>query len=306
MENTNTGFGIQPTQLGDRFVQKDGTFNIRKEGISYWRRTSLYSSMLQLSWLQFLGFIFVIYFVVCMMFTLLYWWIDLKQFTGLVSTTPMSSIWELFFFSTQTFTTVGYGRINPVGTLANSIASIQAMSGWLFFALVTGLLYGRFTRPSAFLAFSHNALISPYQGGLALMFRLVPYKSHHHLTDAKIVVNLARVESLDTKTEYKFYQLNLERSQIDFLSMNWTVVHPIDENSPLFNTSTEAMRAADTELYVQVSGFDPIFSNTVMQRTSYTSAEVIWNAKFLPMYRESEDGSTTIVKVDKLNQYELL
>lgn len=305
-ENTNTGFGVQPTQLGDRFVQKDGTFNIRKEGVSFWKRINLYSYMLKLTWLQFLGLMLLFYYTVSMLFALLYWWIGQDQFTGLISSTASSRFWELFFFSTQTFTTVGYGRINPVGPLADSIASLQAMSGWLFFALVTGLLYGRFTRPNAFLAFSHNALVSPYLDGWGLMFRMVPYKSLHHLTDARVVVNLARVESIDSKTEYKFYQLNLERSVVDSLSMNWTVVHPIDENSPLYNISVEAMKASDTEFYVQVSGFDPIFSNTVMQRTSYTWQEIVWKAKFLPMYRESEDGASTIVRVDKLNAHVLL
>lgn len=174
----------------------------------------------------------------------------------------------------------------------------------LSFALVTGLLYGRFTRPKAYLAFSERALISPYKNGIGLMFRMVPYKINHHLADARVVVNIAFMEMEEEKPQYKFYQLNLERSRIDTLNMNWTVVHPIDEESPLLNFNEEDMQRTDLELYVQVTGFDHIFSNIVIQRTSYTYKEIIWGAKFKPMYKESPDGNTTILELDKLNEME--
>lgn len=136
------------------------------------------------------------------------------------------------------------------------------------------------------------------------MFRMVPYKQNHHLTDARIVVNIAFEEMENDKHEFKFYQLNLERSRIDMLNMNWTVVHPIDEESPLLNFNEEDMHRSDLELYVQVTGFDHIFSNMVMQRTSYTYKEIIWGAKFKPMYHESADGRTTVLELDKLNEKE--
>src|SRR5881392_1401986 len=98
---------------------------------------------------------------------------------------------ELYFFSTETFTTVGYGRVNPVGDGANVVASIEAMNGFLSFAIATGLFYGRFARPRAHLAFSDHALIAPYRGKTALMFRFVCYKDQHALTDVSVQVNLA-------------------------------------------------------------------------------------------------------------------
>lgn len=304
--NTDTGFGVLPNQIGERFVRKDGSYNLTKTGIPFWKRVSIYSTVLQWSWLKFITMIILLYLVINVLFTALYLLLGMTQLTGIIADSGFMRVSEVFFFSTQTFTTVGYGRINPVGFSADILASIEAMMGWMFFAVVTGLLYGRFTRPQAFLEFSEKALIAPYHGGRGLMFRLVPYKTNHHLTDAKIVVNIVLLVDDDGTSEYKFYELKLERSRVDSLSMNWTVVHPIDNESPILNLNPDDMEHADVELYVQVSGFDPIFSNNVMQRTSYTFHELVWGAKFKPMYHTSPDGTTTVLEIDKLNEYELV
>jgi inward rectifier potassium channel len=302
--NPDTGFGVQAEQIGGRFVNKDGSFNVRKKGLPLWKTVSAYSYLQQLSWPVFFSIIFVFYFLVNVFFTAIYFLLGKEQFQGINATSTWSIIKEIFFFSTETFTTVGYGRVNPLLDGANFVASIEALIGWLSFALVTGLLYGRFTQPKAYLAFSENALISPYKDGIALMFRIVPYKVNHHLTDARVTVNIAYLEGDENKPEYKFYQLNLERSKIDAFTMNWTVVHPIDEESPLLNFAPEDLKRSDVELYVQVTGFDHIFSNTVMQRTSYTYEEIIWGAKFQPMYQEATAEGTTVLHLDKLNCFD--
>jgi inward rectifier potassium channel len=209
----------------------------------------------------------------------------------------------VFYFSTQTFTTVGYGRINPMGDAANVISSLEALAGFLSFAIATGLIYGRFAKPKAYLDFSELALISPYKDKTALMFRFATYKDKHTLTNVEIKVSIAlRVEE-DGKAEYKFYDLALERYKVDFLPMNWTVVHAIDENSPLQGFNNDDMVAADAELYVLITGFDEVFSSPVLQRTSYTYKEIRFDAKFIPMYRESEDGQTTILEMHKINAF---
>jgi inward rectifier potassium channel len=302
--NPDTGFGVQATNIGGRFVNKDGSFNLRKVGLPLLKRVSFYSWLLELSWVKFLGIIVLFYLGINVIYTSVYLLIGSHQLQGFLSNTEWGRIKEVFYFSTQTFTTVGYGRINPVSDGADIVASIETMSGWLFFAIVTGLLYGRFTRPKAYIAFSENALISPYGAGAALMFRMVPYKNIHHLTDVKVGVNLSFVVTEDGKAEYKFFQLNLERSRIDMFNMNWTVVHPITEDSPLLHFTKEDLTTSDLELLVQVSGFDPIFSNIVMARTSYTYDEVVWGAKFRPMYHESDDDTTTILELNKLSDYD--
>jgi inward rectifier potassium channel len=189
--NPDTGFGIQPGQLGERFVNKDGSFNVSKTGISYLKRVSLYSWLLSLRWPTFLFFIVLFYLCVNLVFTLIYVMLGADQFTGMLTNTRWGHIKDMFFFSTQSFTTVGYGRINPVKDGADIIASVETMMGWLFFALVTGLMYGRFTQPKAYLLFSDNALYAPTAVGGRSMFRMVPFKHNHYITNADIVVNIA-------------------------------------------------------------------------------------------------------------------
>ena len=301
--NPDTGFGTQASQIGGRFINKDGSFNLIKEGWPVFRITNIYSHLLDFSWVYFMLIIVLFYLLGNFLFTGIYLLLGHDQLQGLVYHSFWEEVKEVFFFSTQTFTTVGYGRVNPIKDEANLIASVESMCGWLFFAIVTGLLYGRFTRPKAYLAFSEQALISPYKQGIALMFRMVPYKRKHHLADAKITVTIAFTVMEEGSQQFRFYQLNLERFRVDTLNMNWTVVHPIDEQSPLLHFTEEDLKNSDMELYVQVTGFSPIFSATVMQNTSYTYREIVWGAKFNPMYHESADGSTTIVKLNKLNEY---
>ena len=302
--NPNTGFGTQASQIGGRFINKDGSFNLRKEGWPLHRRISIYSQLLALSGPQFVLVVLGFFLMVNILFTILYLLVGYHQLSGITAATSWGKIKEVFYFSTQTFTTVGYGRINPTGDNANIIASIESVTGPFLFAVVTGLMYGRFSRPKAYLAFSNQALIAPYKNGLALMFRMVPYKNNHHLTNAQVVVTITFMVTENGNSEYKFYPLSLERSHIDTFNMNWTVVHPIDQDSPLLHFSREDFGNSDLELYVLVSGFDQVFSNTVMQRTSYTYSELVWGARFKPMYHESPDGSTTVLELDKLHHYE--
>ena len=304
--NSDTGFGEQANRIGGRFVNKDGTFNVEKTGVSLFKNLSIYSWLLELSRFRFFLFLMVFFISENVFFTILYLLAGQGELQGYTSHQFWDRVMEVFFFSTQTFTTVGYGRMNPIGLYGNMISAFESLTGLLSFAFLTGLLYGRFTRPKAYISFSNHALISPFKDGKGLMLRMVPYKKRHYLTDAKIAVNVVIKEMEKEKPVYKFYQLKLERSRVDFFNMNWTIVHPIDEESPLLNFTEADLEPSDLELFVQVTGFDPIFSNAVTKRTSYTYKEVIWGAKFNIMYHESEDGNTTILEIDKLNDYEMV
>jgi inward rectifier potassium channel len=301
--NNDTGFGTNAGSYGGRFINRDGTFNLRKEGLSYLNRFSTYHQLLSMSRLKFTGLVLLFFFSINLGYALLYLAIGSSQLTGLIATTPWGKFKEAFFFSTETFTTVGYGRVNPIGDGANLVAAIEALSGFLSFAIFAGLMFGRFSRPRSYLIFSDFALISPFGNGTALMFRFAPYKDHHTLTDVQIRVIIGLKVQMDGSAEYRYYDLNLERNRVESLPMNWTVVHPIDEQSPFLGFTPEDMQAADVELYVLIRGFDDVFSNLVQQRTSYTYQEIIFNGKFVPMYRESEDGKTTILELHKLNVF---
>ncbi len=298
--NNDTGFSTTGVVNGARFINRDGTFNLRKQGTPFWNRFSLYYTMINLPLWKFISLILVFFLGVNLLYTGIYWLMGPGQFTGMLSHSRWGIFKEMYFFSTETFTTVGYGRVNPVGDGANMISAIEAMSGFLSFALVTGLMYGRFARPRAHLNFSDHAIIAPYRDGNALMFRFVCYKDHHSLTDVTVMVNLAMMVQENGIPTYKYYSLNLERSKIESLPMNWTVVHPIDDKSPLIGLTQEDLEAADVEVYVLVKGFNDIYSNTVQQRTSYTFREIRSNRKFVPMYQETVHG--TILELHKLNE----
>src|SRR5450755_546341 len=302
-DNNDTGFGGNPDNYGGRFVNRDGSFNVRKEGISFFKRFSLFHTMLNLPSWKFFGALFVFYLCVNFLFACIYFFIGRGEFQGIMAVSSWDLFKEVFFFSTETYTTVGYGRVNPIGNMANSVAAIESMLGFLSFAIATGLLYGRFSKPKAFLFFSRNALISPYKGGKGFMFRFASYKDHHTLTNVDIKVNAAMLVEEHGKMAYKFYDLELERSHVESLPMNWTVVHPLNEESPLFEYTREDMKAADLEVYVSVRGFDDVYSNVVQQRTSYTFDEILFNRKFVQMYRESPDGKTTIVELHRLHEF---
>ena len=299
--NTDTGFSDTGNINGGRFINRDGTFNLRKVGWPFWQRYSIYHRMITIPLWQFIVIIVTFFISINLLFTVVYLVIGADQFTGMLSGSGWKMYKELYFFSTETFTTVGYGRVNPVGDGANLVASFEAMSGFLSFAVATGLIYGRFARPRAHLAFSDNALIAPYRGKTALMFRFACYKENHALTDVTVQVNLAMLIQENGQANYKYYDLPLERKKIESLPMNWTVVHPIDEESPLSGLSAEDMKAADVELYVLVRGFNDVYSNTVLQRTSYTYSEIKTNRKFIHMYKETENG--TILELHKLNKF---
>jgi inward rectifier potassium channel len=259
--------------------------------------------MLNIPTWKFYGTLFTFYLAVNFIFACIYFGIGADQFQGVLATGLSGTFREMFFFSTETFTTVGYGRVNPVGNAANSVAAIESMLGFLSFAIATGLLYGRFSKPKAFLLFSKHALVSPYRDGKALMFRFVAYKENHTLTNLDIKVNAALVLANNGKSISKFYDLELERSHVESLAMNWTIVHPLNAQSPLFEYSAEEMKKNDLEIYVSVRAFDDVYSNIVQQRTSYTYNEIIFDRKFIQMYRESKDGKTTIVELNKLHEH---
>ena len=255
--------------------------------------------MLNLPLWKFITIIFLFYLVINLIFTTIYFLIGADQLEGMINGSDWKIFREIFYFSTQTFTTVGYGHVNPTGDAANIVAAIEALTGFLSLAIATGLIYGRFSKPRSYLAFSDHSLISPYKDGTALMFRFAAFKDKHSLTDVDIRVNTGLLVVENETPIYKYFSLTLERTRVESMPMSWTVVHPIDENSPFYGFTQEDMRTADVELYVMLRGYDDVFSNYVQQRTSYTFNEIIFSRKFVPMYRESDDGKSTILELHK-------
>lgn len=305
--NPDTGFGVDPSKYGGRFVNKDGSYNIVRQGIRLQHRVSIFQRMITMPAWKFGLWVLVLFILANAVFAMLYFLLGLGEFSRTAGgSLPILYLIHLFFFSVQAMTTVtvDYRQIAPSGFWASVVSSFEALCGLMGVAILTGLVYSRFARPRSYILFSRQALISPYRGQTALMFRLVSYKDRHNLTDANVIVNLGLNLEENGAPVYKFYTLALERHHIDSLNMNWTIVHPIDDKSPLQNVSPEDLRHGQAEVFVQLSGFDEVFSATVVAKTSYFYSEIIYGAKFIPMYRESEDDTTTILELNKLDEYE--
>jgi inward rectifier potassium channel len=174
----------------------------------------------------------------------------------------------------------------------------------LFFAVTTGLLYSRFSKPRAKLHYSQQALIAPFQDGKALMFRLAN-RRHNTLMEMKArVILMMRPENGDELSR-SYYNLPLQIDQVVFLPLTWTLVHPINEESPLFGLTDADLRQRNAEILILISGFDDTFNQTVHSRHSYTADEFVWDAKFVKAFTIDPNGDA-VLNLDELHHYELV
>jgi inward rectifier potassium channel len=301
--DNNTGFGTNASNYGGRFLTKNGNANVRKDGIGFLESISWYHTMLNIPRWKFLFIVLLFYVLVNLFFAILYYIIGVEHLNGITASNNLEKFGQAYFFSVQTYTTVGYGHINPTGFLASFVSSIEALIGLLTFAIATGLFYGRFSRPSAFVRFSENVIIAPYQDGKALMFRLAPFKNTNLVdAEAKLTVGIS-VEENDTVVN-KFYTLPLEMERVNALTLSWTIVHPINEESPLYNFTEKDYKNIQGEFLVFFKTFEDMYSSTVVKRTSYLFSEVVYGAKFLPMYTRNSNNDKTVLHLDKLNSFD--
>jgi inward rectifier potassium channel len=297
------GFG---TRSGtDRNMNKDGSFNVDRVGDPRFRPYEVYHELITMKWSKFIGLILIGYFVANMFFAFLYYIIGTEHLSGMEGVLSESDKFlECFFFSSQTLTTLGYGRLAPVGALASSIAAIESMIGLLGFALATGILYGRFSKPQAKLLFSRCAVVAPYRDGHGLMFRLANQR-RNQLIEVEIDVTLTYLEK--GATARSFSTIKLERKKINLFPLSWTIVHPIDEESPFYGITKEELLEMKAEIIVLLKAFDDTFSQTVYNRSSYRSDEIEWGRKFLPMFFVGDNGHTKLDLrlIDAMEQVEL-
>ena len=300
---TATGFGTSAASYGGRFINKDGSANIEKRGLTFFNRISWFHTMLTMSGAKFLSILIAFYATVNFIFALLYFAIGIEYLDGI---DPNTSQWlkfgKAYFFSAQTFTTVGYGHISPSGFLTSALAAAEALIGLLSFAIATGLFYGRFSRPKAFLKFPHHALIAPYRDGTGLMIRMAPFKNTN-LIDAEARMTVGLIINENGTPVNKFYVLPLELDKIGLLTLSWTLVHPITVDSPFYGFTKNDFDNGEGEVIVHIKAFDDLFSATVAASTSYTFDEIVYGAKFEMMYTENADNTKTILQLDKLNSY---
>jgi inward rectifier potassium channel len=285
-----------------RAINQDGSFNVRRTGAS-WRAFHPWLYVVSMSWPGFAALVLGVYAAVNTTFAFIYYLMDPSQIIGSAAPTEFGRFLKDFFFSAQSLTTVGYGTLAPGGTAANLCATLESLCGLLAFAVITGLLVARASKPSASIGYSENALIAPYQNGAAVMFRIANQRSNN-LIELEAQVMLMTVAGTAEKSERKFELLPLERTGILIFALTWTVVHPIDQTSPFYGKTAEDLKNMQAELIVLIKGFDETFSQTVHSRRSYRFDEFVWGAKFTPAFVVEPSGDLRI-ELNRLGDHSL-
>lgn len=298
------GFGsVVSGQSRERLLNADGTFNVGRTGLPLLTTLNLYHLLLSLRWSTFLLLVLLLYFLSNVVFGSLYASIGA---TALIDTSaePMTNIFVRgFFFSVQTFATIGYGTIHPAGLGPNLLVTIESYYSLIANALITGVVFARFARPTARVIFSKVAVIAPYRDIEGLMFRLVNGRNNQ-LIEVEAKVLFARFVNEDGRSVRRFDFLELERRKVTFFPLAWTVVHPIDERSPLYGLSSADYVRTDAEILILLTATDETFSQVVHTRSSYKPHEIRCGHKFVNMYNEVDDGEPISIDVRKLSDIE--
>ncbi|HEY6853493.1 MAG TPA: ion channel, partial [Gemmatimonadales bacterium] len=298
------GFGaVVSRESRLRLLNRDGTFNVRRRGLGFFESLSAYHTLLTLSWPRFLGLVVAAYFAANVLFAVAYLLCGPGALMG-----PMvgeSHLLQAFFFSVETIGTIGYGQIAPASFAANVVMTIESVSGLMGLAIVTGLLFARFSRPIAAILFSRWAVIAPYRGSRAFEFRIAN-RHKNELVELEAKVLYSRTRERGGRRMREFLELGLERRTVVFFPLTWTIVHPIDETSPLQGVTHEQLVAEDAEFLVLLQGTDETFAQRVHARSSYKPHEIVWQARFTDVFQPPGPDGALAVNVGRLHEFERL
>jgi len=301
-EYKDLGFGSVVGGANEkRLLNRDGTFNPRREGMSFLESLSAYHFLLTISWKQFMMVVTLGYLTANLLFALAYLACGPNAIIGQEAAKFGGEFGRAFFFSVETLGTIGYGNIQPNGVMPNIIVTIESLTGLSVLALGTGILFARFSRPTAQIVFSDRAVIAPYRNITGLMFRLTNGRANQ-LIELEAKVLFSRIDG-DSR---RYDQLDLERKHVVFFPLSWTIVHPINEKSPMWGMTREELIERDAEFLVLLSGVDETFSTTVHARTSYKPAEIAWGEKFVNIYNPVRSDGTVSIDVRKLGETEVV
>jgi len=303
--DSDLGFGsVVARESRRRFLNPDGTFNVRREGLRFWESLSAYHYLLTISWPQFFAWIVSAYLGTNAIFAAIYLLAGDAALQGAHATTSGGRFAEAFFFSVHTLATIGYGTIAPVTLLANIIVTFETLIGLVGVAVVAGISFARFSRPVARILFSRNAVIAPYRGGRAFMFRIVNQMNSELVElEAKVLLSRRKRDGV-TPNDREFLSLGLERERVVFFPLSWTIVHPITGTSPLFDWDGADLAECDAEFLILLNGFDETFSQTVHARSSYKTSDIVWGARFVSMFNPPAADGVISVDVRKLHDIE--
>lgn len=296
-ENVELGFGQNYSEGTKRLLNKDGTFNIDRVNTV----KSFYVDLVKMSWKRFLIYSFSFYALVNVLFGSLYFLMGPEKIHVKPEHNLIYQYFECISFSVQTLATVGYGVLHPDSFSANMITSFEALFGILIFAIMTGLCYSRFSKPTAGYKFSDNAVIAPYQNINSIQIRVANHRNSN-IVEVEASFMFSMEVDDNNATKRIFLNLPLERNKIYYLPLSWTIVHPITPDSPLYNKTPEELKEGNAELIVMIKAHDDAYAQTIHGNTSYTHDEIVWGAKFIPSYYTGKNGKATF-EIDKLGDY---
>ena len=291
-----------------RLLNRDGTFNVVRIGRSIWQSLSPYHALLTLGWGRFLALLVAFYLAANTVFALAYVAVGATALAGpgFPSLPPaIGAFLRAYFFSVQTFATIGYGHVSPASVPANIIVTVESILGLLGIALVTGFVFARVSRPTASIVYSKRAVVAPFRDGWAFMFRCANERNNQ-LIEVRVRVTYSWIDVQDGRRVRQFVTLPLEYDRVTFLPLSWTIVHPIDDSSPLRTCTPDDLVEHEAEFLVLVSAVDDTSSQHVHSRTSYRAEEIAWNARFQQMFVESENEGVTGMDLRRLHAVEFL
>tara|TARA_B110000211_G_C14008647_1_gene522031 strand:+ start:126 stop:1034 length:909 start_codon:yes stop_codon:yes gene_type:complete len=297
-KNKELGFG-KNVDKDFRFINRNGSINVKRKGLPVFRPYDLFHTLITIGWLKFLFLVGTSFFLINAIFALVYYLIGENSVSLVDHESEFDAFWDYFFFSVQTITTVGYGAMSPLLVSAKIISSIESFIGLLGIALVTGLLYGRFSRPVAKIKYSEFGVVAPFKGGKAFMVKLANQRS------SKLIESEVRMLlSYNNENGRVNLPMELELKKIDFLALTWTIVHPIKEGSPWHGLTEEDLRKGNAEIIVLLKAFDDTFSQTVYSRMSYKHDEIVWGAKFKSSI--TTEGNQTTIDLARIDDIEIV
>lgn len=264
------------------------TYKITVIGAQHLYFRDAYHAFLRITWRAALAGIVVFYLALNALFALAF------MLSGGVANAAPGSFVDAYYFSVQTMGTIGYGAMFPTGTAANVLVILESVTGLLITAVVTGLVFAKFSHPTARLVFCHSAVICPMDGVPTLMFRVGNERSNQ-IIDAHIRVMLMRTErTREGTTFYRMYDLALARERALALSRSLLVMHPITEKSPLYGQTPEMLRAAEVEIHVSVMGLDDTSLQPVHAQSIYSDGAIVWGARLVDILTEEANGDVVL------------
>lgn len=301
--NSDLGFGRVLSEQRDlRLLNRDGTFNVEKRGRGI-KASLSYSNLVTTTWPIFFLLAALAYVALNAVFAFAFYLCGPHGLAHTLDTGIHSLFLQDFFFSIHTSATIGYGDTVPVGLAPNVLVGVESVVSLLGLAVMTGLVFARFSRPVAAILFSNSAVIAKTADGLhALQFRIINTRNSQ-IIDLHARLMVARFEpSGEGKPVRRYYPLTLERESVSFFPLSWTIVHVIDRDSPLFGVTEAEMRNSAAEFLVLLTGVEETFSQVVNARSSYNMEETVWNAKFADIFLYDQEGRTAGVDLSRFHQ----